>query len=434
MRERASAGAAKRCAAAARRPRAAGAGRAARGRRAGRRRRARPAARARAARARRGGRRATPRTLRRASSPDAARRGAAGSHCTSASAPPLVEWEAGAIDIAERRAESYPAPGRAARGAPGHDRGGPRAPRLHRQRHRRRARRRAQRASCTRAEHALEDLARRRLRVLHERSFLDDPTRLLRLARYRARLGFEVEAHTAELAAAGARRRRAGDASRARASAPSCAWRSAKRDALAALGALSELGVLAALARRACASTSRSHARALALLPGGRHAADLLLLAVLLLARCARGPGRRTRSRRSFALLDALEFTAGERERGAASGARTLPRSPAELRARRAPRSCATRRRRATLEAVALAGALGADAGGARAAPATARRWLESCATCACRSPARTCSPRASPRARRSAGAWTPRWRASSTASCADGREAELSAALEARA
>jgi tRNA nucleotidyltransferase (CCA-adding enzyme) len=38
--------------------------------------------------------------------------------------------------------------------------------------------------------------------VLHDGSFLDDPTRLLRLARYAARLGFAVEPRTAELAAA----------------------------------------------------------------------------------------------------------------------------------------------------------------------------------------------------------------------------------------
>lgn len=48
---------------------------------------------------------------------------------------------------------------------------------------------------------ALEDVAARRLRVLHERSFLDDPTRIPRMARYSARLGFEVEPHTAKLAA-----------------------------------------------------------------------------------------------------------------------------------------------------------------------------------------------------------------------------------------
>lgn len=47
---------------------------------------------------------------------------------------------------------------------------------------------------------ALEDLAARRLSVLHERSFSDDPTRLLRLARYAARLGFEPDAHTRKLA------------------------------------------------------------------------------------------------------------------------------------------------------------------------------------------------------------------------------------------
>jgi tRNA nucleotidyltransferase (CCA-adding enzyme) len=44
---------------------------------------------------------------------------------------------------------------------------------------------------------ALEDIAARRLRVLHEGSFRDDPTRILRLARYAARLGFEIEPHTA---------------------------------------------------------------------------------------------------------------------------------------------------------------------------------------------------------------------------------------------
>ena len=45
------------------------------------------------------------------------------------------------------------------------------------------------------------DLEARRLRVLHDGSFLDDPTRLLRLARYSARLGFEPEVRTDRLAA-----------------------------------------------------------------------------------------------------------------------------------------------------------------------------------------------------------------------------------------
>lgn len=52
------------------------------------------------------------------------------------------------------------------------------------------------------ATHALEDLEARRLRVLHEQSFLDDPTRILRLYRYATRLSFEVEPNTAALAAA----------------------------------------------------------------------------------------------------------------------------------------------------------------------------------------------------------------------------------------
>jgi tRNA nucleotidyltransferase (CCA-adding enzyme) len=45
----------------------------------------------------------------------------------------------------------------------------------------------------------LEDLRAKRLRVLHDRSFVDDPTRALRAARYAARFGFDLEPGTAEL-------------------------------------------------------------------------------------------------------------------------------------------------------------------------------------------------------------------------------------------
>jgi tRNA nucleotidyltransferase (CCA-adding enzyme) len=45
----------------------------------------------------------------------------------------------------------------------------------------------------------LDDLKAGLLRVLHPRSFFDDPTRALRAARYAARLGFELEPGTAEL-------------------------------------------------------------------------------------------------------------------------------------------------------------------------------------------------------------------------------------------
>lgn len=56
------------------------------------------------------------------------------------------------------------------------------------------------RGSLVAAPGALKDLESRRLRILHDHSFEDDPTRLLRLARYCARLGFEVEPRTLKLA------------------------------------------------------------------------------------------------------------------------------------------------------------------------------------------------------------------------------------------
>jgi tRNA nucleotidyltransferase (CCA-adding enzyme) len=45
----------------------------------------------------------------------------------------------------------------------------------------------------------LDDLRARLLRVLHDGSFIDDPTRALRAARYAARFGFELEPETARL-------------------------------------------------------------------------------------------------------------------------------------------------------------------------------------------------------------------------------------------
>jgi tRNA nucleotidyltransferase (CCA-adding enzyme) len=44
-----------------------------------------------------------------------------------------------------------------------------------------------------------KDLAAQQLRVLHDDSFLDDPTRAIRAARYAARFGFELEPRTASL-------------------------------------------------------------------------------------------------------------------------------------------------------------------------------------------------------------------------------------------
>lgn len=47
---------------------------------------------------------------------------------------------------------------------------------------------------------AKSDLLARVLRISHDASFIDDPTRLLRLLRYGARLGFTAEPHTEQLA------------------------------------------------------------------------------------------------------------------------------------------------------------------------------------------------------------------------------------------
>lgn len=45
----------------------------------------------------------------------------------------------------------------------------------------------------------IDDVKRRLLRVLHDRSFVDDPTRMLRALRFKLRLGFTIEAHTRQL-------------------------------------------------------------------------------------------------------------------------------------------------------------------------------------------------------------------------------------------
>jgi tRNA nucleotidyltransferase (CCA-adding enzyme) len=113
----------------------------------------------------------------------------------------IVRWDSCEIDIATRRTETYSSTGAlpyVASGTPDQD--------LERRDFTVNAIAVAlagERPGQVRAvEGALEDLAARRLRVLHDASFLDDPTRVLRLVRYATRLGFEVESHTAALAAA----------------------------------------------------------------------------------------------------------------------------------------------------------------------------------------------------------------------------------------
>jgi len=275
----------------------------------------------------------------------------------------LVEWDGGRVDIAARRAESYPSPGALpvvrsgtveedlqrrdftinaislALGGPG--KGGLRA-----------------------VEHAFADLHAGRLRVLHERSFLDDPTRLLRLWRYAARLRFVPEERTAALA------REALDAS-ALATVSGARIGTELRlalrepDALACLFALEQGGVLGAIRPGlGLAVPAESVRAALQLLPANGDRA-VLLLATLLLS---------SGYDAARELLDELDFTAATRER-VADTVRMAPELPARLQAAARPSELAAAARGAPAEALALAGALGEERG-LRSASEAARRWL----------------------------------------------------------
>ena len=217
----------------------------------------------------------------------------------------LVEWNGGRIDVATRRAESYPAPG-----ALPEVRAGTEEEDLERRDFTVNAiavRLGGERRGQARAvPDALSDLEEGRLRVLHEQSFSDDPTRLLRMARYSARLGFEVEEHTAALAAAAIATRALDTVSGARIGAE-LRLALAEADAVASLAALSELGVLSALHPRLRFERPVFEAT-LALLPeDGRPEIALLASLVLPLALRAQGDPRAE----IVALLDRWDFPAG---------------------------------------------------------------------------------------------------------------------------
>jgi tRNA nucleotidyltransferase (CCA-adding enzyme) len=284
----------------------------------------------------------------------------------------VLEWPGGRVDIATRRTESYPAGGALPEVRPGN------------------AKEDLARRDFTvnalavalggewsggllHAEHALEDLAAGRLRVLHERSFIDDPTRLLRLARYRARLGFEVEESTAKLA----REALAGGAletvSRARIGAE-LRLALGEGDAVAALRSLQDLGVLAAIDPRLRFDAELAVA-ALELLAAGTvddeavGRADLLLLAVLL------QPAPRTPEKSNEAdiriLLDDLEFPAAD-QRAALEAALRADAIAEELAAARTASEVYAAASPTSLEGVALAGARGEEE-----AHEAAGWWLE---------------------------------------------------------
>lgn len=198
------------------------------------------------------------------------------------------------------------------------------------------------------APHAHEDLAAGRLRVLHDASFRDDPTRLWRIARYKARLGFELEPHTAQLAAEavadGALETvsgtRIGNELRLALREP---------DPMAALEAARALGIADWLR-----PDRKLAAAALELLPAGEGRADLVVLGASL------APGSDER-------LDALGFSAAER--AVLQACERAPQVAAVMGVAHRSSALAGMLRRLPLEAVALAGAHGA------AEPA--RRWLD---------------------------------------------------------
>jgi tRNA nucleotidyltransferase (CCA-adding enzyme) len=271
----------------------------------------------------------------------------------------FLVWDGGCIDVATRRAESYPTPGALPQVRPGT----PEEDLLRRDFTVNAigvALTGARRGELRAPEHALEDLAEGRLRVLHERSFIEDPTRLLRLGRYQARLGFALEDATARLAAEALARGALASVSGARVG--------AEPDPVATLAALDRLGILAAIDRRLGFDEGLAR-RGLAELPAdGRP--DLLLLSSLLIA-----AGQDSGADRAglTALLDELEFPAPDRDR-IVSGALMAPALASRIGALARPSELYRELQPAPLEAVALAAASDASDGGA--ATEAARRWL----------------------------------------------------------
>jgi tRNA nucleotidyltransferase (CCA-adding enzyme) len=276
-----------------------------------------------------------------------------------------VVWIHGRIDIAERRAESYPAPGALPEVRPGT---------VEEDLARRDFTVNAitimlgseRRGELIAVEHALEDLATGRLRVLHERSFSDDPTRLLRLARYQARLGLELEPRTLELARGALAAGALGSVSGARVA--SELWlftEERKTDGFVALG---ELGVLEAIGLPG-RFDEQLHDEASRLMPDDA-VHEALDMAVLFHPPADQGPPAREDAE---ALMESFEFIAELRARvlAAAFGVDRLaaqiepPIKPSQLRAMFAGRP---------VEGIAIIGALAG-----RRSPAAGdavARWL----------------------------------------------------------
>jgi tRNA nucleotidyltransferase (CCA-adding enzyme) len=263
------------------------------------------------------------------------------------------------------------------------------------------------------APHGSEDVQAGRLRVLHDRSFIDDPTRLLRLARYAGRLGFAIEDHTRALAdeavASGALDTvsgpRLGTELRLLAK---------QGDPVEGLLVLSQLGVDAAIAPGLGIrgeDRARLARRALALLPPGGEPADLVLAVAT----------RDVPNGELPDLLDRLAFPAARRDRIVAAATRA-PQLAHRLSTASAPSEIAVAVGSGSAELVALAGALGAEA--------AARRWLEELRHVRLEIDGDDLLA-AGVQAGPAVGAGLAAARAAKLDGRADGREAELAAALE---
>jgi tRNA nucleotidyltransferase (CCA-adding enzyme) len=210
------------------------------------------------------------------------------------------------------------------------------------------------------APHGREDVEAHRLRVLHTRSFIDDPTRLLRLARYAGRLGFTIEDATERLARAAAVARTPDTVSGPRLGAE-LRLLAEQGNPVRGFRILGELGVDEAIAPGLGIGTrdrAELAGQARVLLPADGEPADLVLAVAALDVPGPELPG----------LLDRLAFPAARRDRivAAATRADGLARA---LDAARRPSEIATAVGSAPAELVALAGALHAEE--------PARRWLD---------------------------------------------------------
>ena len=195
--------------------------------------------------------------------------------------------------------------------------------------------------------HALDDLAAGLLRVLHDRSFSDDPTRLLRLTRYRSRFAFEIEQATRGLAERAVEARALDTVSGPRIG-TELRLLAREPDPVAALAALGELRLDAAVHPRfGLVERDLAHRAMELLAEAGRR--DLLALAL-----AARSVPREELP----ALLDSLAFEASDRDAiaSAASGSDALA---ARLMTARRASEIAGAVGGAGPEEVALAGALG---------------------------------------------------------------------------